>query len=175
MAKKGVTKARRRGFELQSSELWGSKIDLSAQLQIQLMGFETKSVPFFRLKVSTLFVFFSIFWGLILPRNNRESRAKNGLRVQAICSCDRAWLVKEGYRASGTTQRIPKINHYKMRFRFMSVKWNAATRYSAHPFTTKTGARVHFFCLNYPRIRGRYQARVHPFSSGNGKGDLYSL
>ena len=58
-----------------------------------------------------------------------------------------------------------------MRFRFMSVKWNAATRYSAHPFTTKTGARVHFFCLNYPRIRGWYQARVHPFSSGNGKGD----
>ena len=58
-----------------------------------------------------------------------------------------------------------------MRFRFMSVKWNAATRYSAHPFTAKTGARVHFFCLNYPRIRGWYQARVHPFSSGNGKGD----
>ena len=53
----------------------------------------------------------------------------------------------------------------------MSAKWNAATRYSAHPFTTKTGARVHFFCLNYPRIRGWYQARVHPFSSGNGKGD----
>ena len=51
------------------------------------------------------------------------------------------------------------INHYKMRFRFMSAKWNAATRYSAHPFTTKTGARVHFFCLNYPRIRGWYQAR----------------
>ena len=63
MAKKGVTKARRRGFELQSSELWGSKNDLSAQLQIQLMGFETKSVPFFRLKVSTLFVFFRIFGG----------------------------------------------------------------------------------------------------------------
>ena len=41
------------------------------------------------LKVSTLFVFFD-FLGLILPRNNRESRAKNGLRVQAICSCDRA-------------------------------------------------------------------------------------
>ena len=58
-----------------------------------------------------------------------------------------------------------------MRFRFMSVKWNTATRYSAHPFTTKTGGRVHFFCLNYPRIRGWYQARVHPFSSGNGKGD----
>ena len=63
MAKKGVTKARRRGFELQSSELWGSKNDLSAQLQFQLIGFETKSVPFFRLKVSTLFVFFRIFGG----------------------------------------------------------------------------------------------------------------
>ena len=37
MAKKGVTKARRRGFELQSSELWGSKNDLSAQLQFQLI------------------------------------------------------------------------------------------------------------------------------------------
>ena len=57
----------------------------------------------------------------------------------------------------------------------MSAKWNAATRYSAHPFTTKTGARVHFFCLNYPRIRGWYQARVHPFSSGNGKGDSYPV
>ena len=64
----------------------------------------------------------------------------------------------------------PKINHYKMHFRFLSAKWNAATRYSARPFTTKTGARVHFFCLNSPRNRGWYQARVHPFSSGN----LYS-
>ena len=53
MAKKGVTKARRRDFELQSSELWGNKNDLSAQLQIQLIGFETKSVSFFLLKVST--------------------------------------------------------------------------------------------------------------------------
>ena len=38
--RKGLTKARRRSFELQSSELWGSKNDLSAQLQIQLIGFE---------------------------------------------------------------------------------------------------------------------------------------
>ena len=45
MAKKGVTQARRIGFELQSSELWGSKIDLSVQFQFQLAGFETKSVP----------------------------------------------------------------------------------------------------------------------------------
>ena len=61
MAKKGVTKARRRDFELQSSELWGNKNDLSAQLQIQLISFETKSVPCFLLQVSTLI--FSIFWG----------------------------------------------------------------------------------------------------------------
>ena len=81
MAKIGVTKARRRDFELQSSELWGNKSDLSAQLQIQLIGFETKSVPLFLLEVSTLF--FPLFLGLIL--RDRESRAKNGLRVQAIC------------------------------------------------------------------------------------------
>ena len=75
MAKIGVTKARRRDFELQSSELWGNENDLSAQLQIQLIGFETKSVPCFLLKVSTL-TFFPILFGLILPRNNRELRAK---------------------------------------------------------------------------------------------------
>ena len=69
----------------------------------------------------------------------------------------------------------PKINHYKMHFRFLSAKWNAATRYSARPFTTKTGARVHFFCLNSPRNRGWYQARVHPFSSGNILKSLKSL
>jgi len=40
MAKIGVTKARGRDFELQSSELWGDKSDLSAQLQMQLIGFE---------------------------------------------------------------------------------------------------------------------------------------
>jgi hypothetical protein len=52
MAKNGVTKARRRGIKLQSSELWGSKNDLSAQFQFQF-SFETKSVPFFLLKIST--------------------------------------------------------------------------------------------------------------------------
>jgi len=40
MAKKGVTKARRRDFAPQPSELCGNKNDLSAQLQIQLIGFE---------------------------------------------------------------------------------------------------------------------------------------
>ena len=28
-----------------------------------------------------------------------------------------------------------------------------------------------FFCMNSPRNRGWYPARVHPFGSGNGKGD----
>ena len=45
--------------------LWGSKNDLSVQLQFQLIGFETKSVPFFLLKVSTKKkTCFSNFWGL---------------------------------------------------------------------------------------------------------------
>ena len=39
-----MTKARRRDFELQSSELWGNKNDLSAQLQIQLIGFEPHGI-----------------------------------------------------------------------------------------------------------------------------------
>ena len=63
MAKKGVIKVRRRGFELKSSELWGSTNDLSAQLQFQLIGFETKSVPFFLLKIlkSMLFELFGAY------------------------------------------------------------------------------------------------------------------
>ena len=63
MAKKGVTKARRRDFELQSSELWGNKNDLSAQVKFQLIGFETKSDPFFLVKVSTLKNMFFQFFG----------------------------------------------------------------------------------------------------------------
>ena len=42
-----------RGFLLPCSELWGNENDLSAQFQLQLIGFETKSVPFFLIKVST--------------------------------------------------------------------------------------------------------------------------
>jgi len=67
MAKKGVTKAWRRDFELQSSELWGNKNYLSAQLQIQLIGFEAKSVPFFLLKVSAL-IFFDFFGAHLATR-----------------------------------------------------------------------------------------------------------
>ena len=90
MAKKGVTKARRKGFELQLSELWGNKNNLSVQFQFQLFGFETKFIPYFFLKIFTLYMFFRFFGNSSYHENNRESRAKNGLRVQAICSCDRA-------------------------------------------------------------------------------------
>ena len=48
--KKRKTKAPRRDIELQSSELRGNKNDLNAQIQIQLTGFETKSVALFFLK-----------------------------------------------------------------------------------------------------------------------------
>ena len=64
MAKKGVTKARRRGFELQSSELWGSKNDLSAQFQIQLIGFEPNLSHFSSLKSLHKKHAFRTFWGL---------------------------------------------------------------------------------------------------------------
>ena len=41
---------------------------------------------------------------------------------------------------------------------------------AAHALLLQKLVHDSFFCLNYPRIRGWYQARVHPFSSGNGKG-----
>jgi hypothetical protein len=43
------------------------------------------------------------------------------------------------------------------------------------PSYYKNWCTTPFFCLNSPRIRGWYQARVHPFSSGNGKGDILSF
>ena len=54
------------------------------------------------------------------------------------------------------------INHYKMHFRFLSAKWNAATRYSARPFTTKTGARVHFL-LEFSTKQGMVSSTCSPF------------
>ena len=64
MAKIGVTKARRRDFELQSSELWGNKNDLSAQLQIQLIGFEPNLSHFSFLKSLHKKHVLRTFWGL---------------------------------------------------------------------------------------------------------------
>ena len=61
----------------------------------------------------------------------------------------------------------PKINHYKMRFRFMTAKWNAATRYRRTLLLQKL---VHGSIFWLELSRGWYQARVHPSSSGNVKG-----
>ena len=106
-----MTKARCKDFELQSSELWGNTNDLSAQLEFQSIGFETKSVQFFLLKVSTLQKKSALFGAHLegdavgsrfykmlvhacittkctlssskmLLQNDRESRAKNGLGVR---------------------------------------------------------------------------------------------
>ena len=48
--------------------------------------------------LKSLHWFCSIFLRFILPRNDCESRAQHGLGVQAICSCERAWLAEEGCR-----------------------------------------------------------------------------
>ena len=59
-----MTKARRRDFELQLSELWGNKNDLSAQLQIQLIGFKPNLSHFSFLKSLHKKHVFRTFWGL---------------------------------------------------------------------------------------------------------------
>ena len=64
MAKTGVTKARRRDFELQSSELWGSNNDLSAQLQIQLIGLKPNLSHFPSLESLHKKNVLRTFWGL---------------------------------------------------------------------------------------------------------------
>jgi len=168
-----VTRAPHRDCELQSWELWGSKIDLSAQLQIQLMGFKTKSVPFFRLKVSTFF-FFRFFGGSSYHEIivSQEPKMVWGSKLYVHVTGHDRQKRALGFPVRHNASQNKSLQN-AFHFRFLSTKWNAATRYSARPFTTKTGARVHFFCLNSPRNRGWYQARVHPFSSGNGKGDLY--
>ena len=64
IAKIDVARARHRDFELQSSELWGNKNDLSAQLQIQLIGFEPNLSYFSFLKSLHKKYVFRYFWGL---------------------------------------------------------------------------------------------------------------
>ena len=163
-----MTRAPHRDFELQSSELWGSKIDLSAQLQIQSMGFETKSVPFFRLHY--LF-FFSIFWGLILPRNNRESRAKNGLGVQAI------YVHVTGHdrqkRALGFPVRHNASQNISLQNAFAIFECQMERRYKIQctPFYYKNCCTGPSFLLEFSTTQGMVSSTCSPFSSGNGKGD----
>ena len=109
MAKKGVTKARRRDFELQLSELWGNKNDLSAQLQIQLIGFETKSVPCFLPKVSTLKknMFFELFGAYL-----------EGDAVGSTKGCARVCH----YKMQCVTKVIQKLGHHASNLCFVGER-----------------------------------------------------
>ena len=152
-----MTKARRRDFELQSSELRGNKNDLSAQLQIQLVGFENKFVPFFRLKVSTLFDFFGqgpkMVWGskpyVNMTEHNRQKRALG-------------FPVRHNASQNNSLQNAFPIFECQMERRY---------KMQYTPFYYKNWCTGPFFPLDSPRNRGWYQARVDTFSSGNGKGD----
>ena len=62
--KKNVTRVPHRDFELQSPELWGNKNDLSAQLQIQSIGFEPNLSHFSSLESLHKKHVFRTFWGL---------------------------------------------------------------------------------------------------------------
>ena len=64
MAKKNMTRVPHRDFELQSSELWGNKNDLSAQFQIQSIGFEPNLSHFSFLESLHKKHVFRTFWGL---------------------------------------------------------------------------------------------------------------
>jgi hypothetical protein len=69
--KKGLTKARHRDFELQSSDLWATKNDLSAQFQIQLIGFEPNLSHISFLKFLHKKHVFRSFWGLFKGGGSR--------------------------------------------------------------------------------------------------------
>ena len=106
MAKKGVTKARRRGFELQSSELWGSKNDLSAQFQIQLIGFEPNLSHFSSLKSLYKKHVFRTFWGL-----------SGGGAVGSTKGCARVCH----YKMQCVTKVIQKLGHHVSNLCFVTL------------------------------------------------------
>ena len=157
-----MTRAPHRDFELQSSELWGSKIDLSAPLQIQLMGFETKSVPCFRLKVSTLFVFFSIFWGFILPRNNRSQEPKMvwGSKLYVhVTGHDRQ------KRALGFPVRHNASQNKSLQNAFPIFECQMERRYKIQctPFYYKNWCTGPFFLLEFSTKQGMVSSTCSPF------------
>ena len=162
MAKKGVTKARRRGFELQSSELWGSKIDLSAQLQIQLMGFETKSVPFFRLKVSTLIVFFQFFGGSSYHEIivSQEPRMVWGSKLYVhVTGHDRQ------KRALGFPVRHNAFQNKSLQNAFPIFECQMERRYKIQctPFYYKNWCTGPFFLLEFSTKQGMVSSTCSPF------------
>jgi len=150
----------RRDFELPSSELWGNKNDLSAQLQIQVIGFETKSVPFFHLKVST---FFSIFLGLILPRNDRESRAKKmvwGSKLYVdVTGHDRQ------KRALGFPVRHIASQNKSLQNAFPIFECQMERHYKIQctPFYYKNWCTGPFFLLEFSTKQGMVSSTCSPF------------
>ena len=138
------------------------------------MGFETKSVPFFRLKVSTLFVFFRFFLGSpyheIIVSQEPQMVWGSKLYVH-VTGHDRQ------KRALGFPVRHNASQNKSLQNVFPIFECQMERRYKIQrtPFYYKNWCTGPFFCLNSPRNRGWYQARVHPFSSGNGKGDRWSL
>ena len=87
--------------------LWGSKNDLSAQLQFQLIGFETKSVPFFLLKVSTKKNMLFELFGAYLE----------GGAVGSTKGCARVCH----YKMQCMTQVIQKLGHHASNLCFVTL------------------------------------------------------
>ena len=106
MAKKGVTKARRRGFELQSSELWGSKIDLSAQLQFQLIVLKPNLFHFSFLKFLHKKYAFRTFCAYL-----------EGGAVGSTKGCARVCH----YKMQCMTQIIQKLGHHASNLCFVTL------------------------------------------------------
>ena len=106
MAKKGVTKARRRGFELQSSELWGSKIDLSAQCQFQLIVLKPNLSHFSFLKSLYKKHAFRTFCAYL-----------EGGAVASTKGCARVYH----YKMQCMTQVIQKLGHHTSNLYFVTL------------------------------------------------------
>ena len=114
--KKGLTNARPRGFELQSSELWGSKNDPSAQFQIQLIGFVPNLSHFSALKF------------LYKKHVFRSFRGLSG--VGAIGSTKGCVRVCH-YKMQCMTQVIQKLGHHVWNLCFCDI---VGERNSEHGF-----------------------------------------
>ena len=106
IAKIDVTRAPHRDFELQSSELWGNKNDLSAQLQIQSIGFEPNLSHFSFLKSLHKKHVFRTFWGL-------SGGGAVGSTKGCACVCY--------YKMQCMTQVIQKLGHHASNLCFVTV------------------------------------------------------
>ena len=115
IAKIDVTRAPHRDLELQSSELWGNKNDLSAQLQIQLVLNEPNLSLFFFLKsLHKLYIkrMFFDFFGAYL-----EGGAVGSTKGCA-CVCY--------YKMQCMTKIIQKLEHHASNLCFVTL-WAKGT------------------------------------------------